>query len=250
MKVSIITAAYNSAKTVGDAIKSVLSQTYPDIEYLIIDGGSTDGTLDIVDKYRGRIAKIISEKDGGMYDALNKGIKLASGDIIGILNSDDFYSSDDSIATVVKEFERSGADCVWGDLIIVDRDDIDKVARYWRSSPYESGSFQRGWHPPHTAFFVRRRVYERYGMFRTDLSTSADYELMLRFIEKDKISTSYITKVLVKMRSGGASSSSLFSWVRGNVGSYKAFRLNGLKAGPFFLILKPLRKLAQFFHSD
>ena len=247
MKVSIITTTYNSAKTIEETINSVLGQTYPDIEYIIIDDGSTDNTLALVRKFESKIGKIVPVAHGGMYYAMNKGIELATGDVVGIMNSDDFYYSDDVIETVVNEFKKSGADCLWGDLVIVDKNNTSKVVRNWKSSPYGPGLFQKGWHPPHTAFFVKKHVYDKFGLFRTDLSTAADYELMLRFLEKDAISSSYIPKVLVKMRSGGSSSRSMLSWIRGNVASYKAFGMNGLHVNISFLFTKPFRKIEQFF---
>ena len=246
MNISIITVALNSAGTIEDTIKSVLGQTYPDIEYIVIDGSSTDGTLEIVRRYKDKIAKIVSEKDGGMYEAMNKGIKLATGDVVGILNSDDIYSSNEIIKNVVGEFEKSGADCVWGDLVYVDKGDPNKIVRNWKSSVYQSGNFQKGWHPPHPTFFVRRSIYEKYGSFRTDLNTSADYELMLRFLERYRISSSYIPQVLVKMRNGGQGNRSYYNLIRANIGSYRAFKLNGLKVSPLFMIQKPLSKVGQF----
>jgi len=256
MKVSIITTTFNTAKTVEDTIKSVIGQTYPDIEYIVVDDESPDNSLEVVNKYKDKIAKIVPTKHSGIFGALNNGIRLVTGDIVAILNSDDFYISDDVIATVVRELERTGADCVWGDLIIVDKDDTDKVVRNWKSSPYAygkgasfGGDFRKGWHPPHPTFFVRRAVYEKYGLFRTDLWTSADYELVLRFLEKYRISSSYIPKVLVKMRAGGSSSKSLFNWIRGNIGSYRAFKINDLKINPIFILRKPFSKLGQFFHQ-
>ena len=249
MKLTIITVCYNSAKTVEDTLKSVVDQSYTDIEYIVIDGGSTDGTLGIINRYAHKIAKVVSEKDNGMYDAMNKGIKLATGDIIGILNSDDFYASNDVIETVVDRFEQSNVECLWGDLSIIDRSDSDKVIRNWKSAPYVAGSFQKGWHPPHTTFFVRKDVYRKHGLFRTDLSTYADYELMLRLLVKNAVTSSYIPKVLTRMRAGGSSSKSLFNWIRGNIGSYRAFQLNGLKISAFFIFRKPLGKLGQFIRS-
>ena len=254
MNISIITVSYNSAATIEDTIKSVLGQTYPDIEYIFIDGGSTDGTLEIVCRYKDKIVKIVSEKDGGMYEAMNKGIKLATGDIVGILNSDDVYASNDVIETVAQRFSQAdpknvgshSIDCVWGDLVCVDKNNPNKIVRNWKSSTYTKGSFQKGWHPPHPTFFVRLSIYERYGPFRTDLDTSADYELMLRFLEKDKISSSYIPQILVKMRDGGQSNRSYFNLIRANIDCYRAFKKNGLAIDPLFIIRKPLSKLAQF----
>jgi glycosyltransferase len=257
MKISIITVTLNSAKTIEDTIRSVIDQNYPNIEYIIIDGGSTDGTLDILNKYKDsdtnknfsarRINKIVSEKDNSMYEAMNKGLRLATGDIIGILNSDDVYASNNVVKIVTDEFKKSNADCVWGDLVYVDKDDPNKVVRNWKSSPYEEGSFQKGWHPPHPTFFVRRKIYEQYGLFRTDLSTSADYELMLRFLEKYKTTSSYALHIFVRMRSGGQSNRTYANWIKANLGCYKAFKINGLKIDPFFIIRKPLFKLGQFF---
>lgn len=249
MNLSIITTSLNSSKTLEDTIKSVLSQSYSDIEYIVIDGGSTDGTLDIIDKYKDRIQHVISEPDKGIYDAINKGIELATGDIIGILNSDDFYIDNNVIETVVNEFQKRDINCLWGDMLVVDREDGNKIIRNWKSSEYKEGKFQKGWHPPHPTFFVKRDIYEKYGNFRTDLSTASDYELMLRFLEKHKISFSYIPKVLVKMRAGGESNKNYFRWIRANWYSYKAFKKNGLKASPFFVLRKPLSKIKQFNKS-
>ena len=246
MKISIITTTYNSVKTAEDTIKSVLNQVGAEIEYIIMDGGSTDGTLEIINKYQDRIIRVVSEKDGGMYDAMNKGIKMATGDIVGILNSDDFYATNDIIKNVADKFEETGVDCVWGDLIYVQDKDLDTPWRIWKSSPYQPGAFQKGWHPPHPAFFVKREVYEKYGLFRTDLSTAADFELMLRFLEKNKISSAYIPQVLVKMRTGGQSNKSIYNRLRAIWYSYKAFKLNGLKVSPLFIFRKPLFKLSQF----
>jgi glycosyltransferase len=246
MKLSIITVSLNSAATIENTINSVLGQTYSDIEYIIIDGGSTDGTLGIVNKYRSRISKLVSKKDGGIYEAMNKGIELATGEMVGILNSDDVYASNETIKTVMNMFIESRVDCVWGDLVYVDKNDSNKIVRNWKSSAYQSGSFQKGWHPPHPTFFVRRSIYEKYGSFRTDLNTSADYELMLRFLERYRISSSYIPQVLVKMRNGGQGNRSYYNLIRANIGSYRAFKLNGLKVSPLFMIQKPLSKVGQF----
>lgn len=247
MKVSIVTTTYNTGKTVEDTIKSVLGQTYPDIEFIIIDDESTDGTLEVANKYKDQVTKIVAAKHSGIFGNLNKGIELATGDIVGILNSDDFYISSDVIETVVREFEKTGVDCAWGDILVVDKDDTDKVIRNWKSSPYQAGLFQKGWHPPHPAFFVKREVYKKHGLFRTDLWTSADYELVLRFLERHQITSSYIPRILTKMRAGGSSSKGIYNWIRGNIGSYRAFKINGLKVSPLFMLRKPLYKLGQFF---
>jgi len=248
MKISIITPVFNSAGTVEGTIKSVLSQTYSNTECVIIDGGSKDGSLEIIEKYKDKISKIVSEKDNGLYDAMNKGVKLASGDIIGILNSDDVYYDNQVLETVAKEMQKSNADVCWGDLLYTKKDDLNKMTRVWKSSEYRRGLFKKGWHPPHPTFFVRRSVYEKYGAFRADLKLAADYELMLRFLEKEKVSSIYIPKILVKMREGGQSNwKNIFKIIKGNWESYRSWQLNGLKVSPFIFILKPLRKLKQLF---
>lgn len=247
MKVSIITVVWNNADTIKDAIESVLNQTYKNIEYIIVDGGSTDGTIEVIQSYGNKISKFISEKDEGIYDAMNKGIKLATGDIVGILNSDDFYKSNDVIETVVREFMSKDIDCLYGDLEYVDKNDTSKVIRYWKSNPYKEGLFQKGWHPPHPTFFVKREIYYKYGMFNTNFKIAADYELMLRFLEKYKIKSSYIPKVLVRMRLGGASNRNLINIIKANIECYKAWKVNNLSVNPIsILIAKPFSKLLQY----
>jgi len=246
MKVSIITAVYNNKDTIKDAIESVLSQTYKNIEYIIIDGASTDGTVDIIRNYGDKIDKFISEKDNGIYDAMNKGINLASGDIVGILNSDDFYVDNRVIEKVVDVFENKTIDSLYGDLVYVDKDNIDKIVRYWKSREYKEGLFKKGWHPAHPTFFVKREVYEKYGMFNLDFKIAADYELMLRFLEKYKITTAYLPEILVKMRVGGESNRSIKNIIRANIECYKAWKNNGLKIDPLIIIRKPFFKLFQY----
>ena len=248
MKVSIITITYNSSATVEDTLKSVVSQDYPNIEYLIIDGKSKDNTLQIVDKYKDKITKIVSEKDKGLYDALNKGIGLATGDIVGMLHSDDLYASNHVISDIVKTFENNkDAEGVYADLVFVDRNDINKTTRTWESGDYEEGDFLNGWMPPHPTFFVKKECYERYGVFNTTLRLSADYELMLRMIHKNKIKLAYLPKVVVKMRMGGVSNVSFFVRLKANIEDKMAWKLNGIKPGIFTRFLKPARKLVQYF---
>lgn len=247
MKISIITVVWNNAKTIKDAIDSVLSQTYKNIEYIIVDGGSTDGTVEIVRSYGNKISKFISEKDNGLYDAMNKGIRLATGDIVGILNSDDFYKSNDVLELVVNEFMSKDIDCLYGDLEYVDANDTDKVIRYWKSKPFHVGLFQKGWHPAHPTFYVKRECYEKYGLFNFDFKIAADYEIMLRFLERYKLKSSYVNKTFVKMRVGGESNRSLKNIIKANIESYKAWKVNGLNINPVMLLLKPLSKVLQFF---
>lgn len=248
MKVSIITITYNSATTVEDTIRSVVTQDYPDIEYLIIDGKSKDNTLAIAEKYKDRIAKVISEKDKGLYDALNKGIRHASGDIIGMLHSDDLYAHPQVISKVVDAFRKNpGSEGVYADLVFVNRNDTGKVMRTWESGQYREGDFLRGWMPPHPTFFVRKECYEKFGGFNTDLKLSADYELMLRLIHKNKIRLAYLPEVIVKMRMGGVSNVSFFVKLKANLEDKMAWKMNGLKPGVATLVLKPLRKIGQYF---
>ncbi len=250
MKVSIITVVFNNRDFIESAIKSVLNQTHKNIEYIIIDGGSKDGTFEVINKYRDKIAKFVSEPDKGIYDAMNKGLKLATGEIIGTLNSDDFYTDENAIETVVRaigDSGASGASVCWGDLIYVKKDKPDEIKRIWKSSVYQEGKFKAGWHPPHPTFFVRREIYEKYGYFNLDFSIAADYELMLRFLEKYKIKSCYIDRVLVKMRVGGKSNKSILNIIKANIECYKAWKINGLSVSPMIILLKPLSKIFQYF---
>ena len=248
MKVSVITVTYNSAETVEDTIKSVVNQDYKDIEYIIIDGLSKDNTLEIVSKYKERIAKVITEKDHGIYDAISKGIKNATGDIVVALNSDDVYASNDVISKVVELFKSSNADAVYGDLNYVDRFDTTKVIRKWKSGTYKKGHFLKGWMPPHPTFFVRNYCYHKYGSFNLSLRSAADYELMLRFIHKHQIKVAYLPKLLVNMRAGGQSNVSFKNRFKANREDRKAWEINGLKPGFLTLLRKPLSKIKQYFH--
>jgi glycosyltransferase len=245
-RVSIVTVVWNNREFVAAAIESVLAQSYPNIEYIVKDGGSTDGTLEVIGRYKDRL-RLLAGKDKGLYDAMNIGLQAASGDILMHLNSDDFYASRDSIARVVQAMEETQADIAWGDMMYVDRNDPAKVVRRWKSSPYARGKFQRGWHPPHAGFAVRRRVYEQYGWFNAELRIAADYELMLRFLEKNKVSACYVPGTLVAMRTGGVSGGLLARLWRVRKEDYRAWRINGLSGGFMASLLKPLSKLQQLF---
>ena len=247
MKVSIITITFNSEATLKDTIESVINQSYPDIEYIIVDGKSTDKTLSIIDSYKNRISKVVSEKDNGLYDALNKGIAMATGDLIGIIHSDDFYTNDFVIEKIVKSIEDNNADAVYADLYYVDKDDTNKIFRKWKSGNYKHGMFLNGWMPPHPTFFVKRFVYEKYGTFNLNFISAADYELMLRFIHKHKIKLSYLPEFIIKMRVGGKSNVSLKNRIRANNEDKKAWKINGLKPHFYTLYAKPLRKIMQLF---
>ncbi|MDP1842551.1 MAG: glycosyltransferase family 2 protein [Sediminibacterium sp.] len=245
MKVSIITATYNSSNTIVDTLDSIKNQSYSNIEHIIIDGASNDNTIEIV-KSKAPQSAIHSEKDQGIYDAMNKGIAIAKGDIIGILNSDDFYASHDIIEKVVQLFEKENCDAVYGDLIYVDGVDLSKIKRHWKAGPYHKNHFLYGWMPPHPTFFVRRAVYEQYGGFNLNLFTAADYELMLRFLYRYGIKVAYLQEVMVKMRTGGASNQSIGNRLLANKGDRLAWKINGLTPYWFTLFAKPIRKISQF----
>lgn len=245
-KISIITVTYNSAATLGHTIQSVLLQDYPDLEYIVVDGASTDETLSIVRKYRHKIDHFVSEKDGGLYYALNKGIAMATGDIIGILHADDFYFDDQVLSKVAGTFGETKADAVYADLFYVDKDNTEKIVRRWKSGRYKPGRFLWGWMPPHPTFFVRKEVYQQFGAFNTELRSAADYELMLRFIHKHEIKVAYLPEFIVKMRTGGQSNASVKNRVKANKEDRRAWELNGLKPYFFTLTVKPFRKIFQF----
>ena len=247
MKVSVITVCYNSESTLEDTIKSVISQDYTNIEYIIIDGGSSDNTPAILNAYKNNIAKLVSEKDEGMYFAINKGISMATGDVIAILNSDDFYADSTIISKVLEAFEKGNCDSVYCDLQYVDRDDTKKVKRNWIAGAYTDGLFFKGWMPPHPAFFISKSCYEKFGVFNTTLRSAADYELMLRMLHVKKISTFYLPILAVKMRDGGKSNVSIANRIKANREDLKAWEINNIRPKLFTLIRKPLSKLKQFF---
>ena len=236
MKISIITSTYNSEKTVKDTLNSILCQTYKDIEILIIDGKSNDKTLDIVRHYerlfQGKL-KYISESDKGIYDAMNKGICMATGDVIGILNSDDLYMDNKVLEDIANAFIQSNVDSVYGNLIFVDENNTNKVVRTWKGSQYNPNGFLKGWHPAHPTFYVRKKVYEKYGMFDISFNVSADFELMLRFIEKHKISNLYLDRTFVRM---------IKKIITGNKNVLRAFEKNGFKVSSFYPVKRLLPK--------
>lgn len=245
MTISIITATYNSAQTVADTLTCMSRQGYRSIEHIIVDGASKDNTLEIVGRFP-HVARVVSEKDNGIYDAMNKGIGLATGEVVGILNSDDVYTDEEVVAKVMSAFEDPSVDAVYGDLQYVSKDNLDKVVRTWRSGRFSKEKFYYGWMPPHPTFFVRRSVYDKVGLFNCALRSAADYELMLRILVKYDHKVCYISQVLVKMRTGGMSNASLQNRWRANREDRKAWDLNGLKPHFFTVPFKPLRKIFQF----
>lgn len=246
IKISIITVCYNSQATIDDTIKSVVSQQYPNIEYIVIDGESKDKSVAIAQSYGKRISHLISEPDLGIYDAMNKGIALATGDIIGFINSDDFYADNYVINRVAEAFEVSNADAVYGDLDYVSDYNKFHIIREWRSGLYNAKNFYSGWMPPHPTFFAKTEVYRKFGGYNIKLKSSADYELMLRMCVKHNVSAYYIPNVLVKMRMGGQSNRSFKNRIKANLEDRKAWSVNGLSHPWYTLLLKPLRKIFQF----
>lgn len=249
MKVSIITVTMNSEKYLSDCINSVKGQSYKDIEYIIIDGQSTDGTLNIIKQNQKNISYWVSEEDHGMYDAINKGIKMATGDIIGILNSDDMFASADSVRSIVDCFETTGTDSVYGDLVYVEATNTQKILRYWKGYSYKRSRFRYGWMPAHPTFYMKRELISQYGCYENHYYTAADYEFMARYLFLHKVSSSYIDTMLIKMRSGGLSNVTLKSRFRANRRDFLAMKKNKIPFSFFVSILKPLIKIPQFKSS-
>lgn len=245
LTISIITPTYNSEGTLHDTLRSVAGQRYDAIEHLIVDGASTDKTASIVSDYQ-HVSRFLSESDKGLYDAMNKGLKMATGDVIGILNSDDFYAHNRVLERVAELFAEPGTMAVYGDLNYVDAIDTDEVVRHWKAGEFNSNQFLYGWMPPHPSFFVRREVYDACGSFNTRFRYAADYELMLRFLFKHKYTAAYLPEVLVHMRTGGVSNSSLRNRWKANREDRMAWEVNGLKPYFFTIPLKPFRKIGQF----
>ena len=253
MKISIITATYNRGKTVGDTLKSVLAQTYHDYELLVVDGASKDNTLEVVKKmeplFEGRM-RYISEPDKGIYDAMNKGIRMATGDVIGILNSDDFYTSDDALACIAWTLENEKVDAVYGDIHYVDDEDLKKCVRYYSSKPFRRWMMRLGFMPAHPSFYCRKEVYEKFGAFDAEnYRVAADFENLLRLIFVNKIKTHYINKDFVTMRTGGASNSGLESHKRIMRDHLKALKKNGVYSNIFLLGLRYLYKIGEILKS-
>lgn len=248
MKITIVTVSYNSEKTIRDTIESVLAQSHPHIEYLIVDGGSTDATLSIVREYGDKIARVVSEPDEGIYDAMNKGIHLATGEAVGFLNSDDMFANANAVATIAQGFEPD-VDAVYGDLVLTDSVGKKQV-RYWRSEPYVQGSAQRGWAPPHPTLYVKRDVLLACHGFKKTYRYTADFELALRLFEMQRIRARYLPHTLVRMRIGGATTGSLKGIVLANLEAAQACRENGYSGGGWLILRKLLRKIPQMFRRD
>ncbi len=247
MKISIITVVYNNEATLQQAIESVLNQSYPNIEYVIIDGSSKDNTVSIIESYKNRLGYFISEPDKGLYDAMNKGIQAATGDVIGILNSDDLYQDSTVLSDIVHQFSTNPAlDIVYGNLVYVKKDAVDQVVRNWKSKDYYAKFFDDGNVPPHPSLFLRKEVYEKVGLFNLEFKLAADYEFMFRVFKKYDFKSKYIDRLIVKMRLGGETNKSIQNIINQNKEILRAWRHNGLTP-PFKLMpLRISKRLVQF----
>ncbi|MFK8016604.1 MAG: glycosyltransferase family 2 protein [Gammaproteobacteria bacterium] len=245
VRLSIITATFNASATLQHCIDSVAAQTCS-VEHVVVDGGSNDSTMQIVEANGEHIARSVSESDDGLYDAMNKGVDLCRGDVIGILNADDFYADDWVLEKVSQVFQDPSVDACYGDLLYVAEDDIERVTRTWRSGHYSHKRFLWGWMPPHPTFFVRRKLYDDFGRFNLSLGSAADYELMLRFLYKHRASAHYLPHVLVKMRAGGVSNASWSNRLAANRMDRRAWQVNELSPLPWTTLVKPARKVLQW----
>lgn len=245
MKISLITATFNSEATIFTAMDSVARQNYKNVEHLIIDGNSMDGTLGIVRNYPNNNIHLVSEADDGIYDALNKGIEKARGEIVGFLHADDFFESDETLALIAEAFRDPGVDAIYGDLVYVAQNNISKVIRHWRAGQLKNSSLARGWMPPHPTFYVRRSVYQRLGGFNKKYKISSDYDLMLRFFIQGQVNAIYLPKVLIRMRTGGISNRSFSNILQKTLEDLSIVRLNKV-GGLWTIFLKNLTKIKQF----
>ncbi|KQT34341.1 glycosyltransferase family 2 protein [Methylophilus sp. Leaf414] len=247
MKISVITVCYNSADTIQDTISSIASQDYPEVEHIVVDGGSKDDTVAMVNT-ASSVTRFVSEPDNGIYDAMNKGIAMATGDIVGTLNADDFYIDNTVLSQVAEVFSDLSVDACYADLIYVDAKNTYKIVRYWQSKKYQFGLFKKGWMPAHPTFFVRRYLYDELGNFDLEFKIQSDFELTMRFLEIYRINSIYLPKILVKMRTGGVSNNSLKNILKGNIEAYRACKKNHLLITPLFNLQKILSRLPQFFN--
>ncbi len=247
LKVSIITVCYNSVRTLSDTINSVFSQTYHNIEYIIIDGSSTDGTIELIKSFGDKINIFKSEPDKGIYDAINKGIKLATGDIVGILNSDDILYDNNVIMKIAETFDMWSVDSVYGDVLFFDPDKTSRITRYYSSGSFSLNKFKFGFMPAHPSFYVKRKIYEELGYYKTDYKIAADYELLIRFLSIHRIKYKYLGMPFVSMRTGGVSNKSISSNITLNKEIARACRENGIKTNYLFIYLKYFIKIFEYF---
>ena len=259
MKISVITATWNSGRTIGDTLRSVFNQSFTDVEHIIKDGGSKDDTLEICKNFerkyytdgdKGRTINILSDKDKGIYDAMNQGVKAATGDVIGILNSDDFYTSDDVLARVAEEFEKNPQlEAVYGDIHFVKDENLKKCTRYFSSRYFRPWALRFGFMPAHPSFYVRREVYEKYGLYDLDFRTSSDFEMMVRLFVKEKIHARYINKDFVTMRAGGESTAGLEAKRKVNRDIAGSLKKHGVYSNQFFQSLRYFWRIGEIVYT-
>ena len=250
MKVSIITATHESSETISNCIISVNDQRYPTIEHIVIDGSSKDDTLKVIKGQPNRVFLMISEPDKMAYDALNKGLKYASGDIIGLLHSDDMYGSENTISNIVDTFERTGADVVYGDLVFVQKNNTSKVLRYWKSSPFTRGKLSRGWMPPHPTVFMRKEVFEKFGCFDLSFRIASDYDFLLRVFKDRALKFEYMPELITRMRMGGLSTGSLKNIIRKSKEDYLVLKKNNVSFPLLVVMLKIMGKVPQLLKRN
>ena len=245
MKVSIITATYNSSNTLPDTLRSLEEQTYQNIEYIIVDGASKDNTLEVVKSHCSRVATVISEPDKGIYDALNKGIQAATGDVVGFLHSDDLFAYPDAVKDIVDSFLESNSQAVYADLEYVSKNDTENTVRLWKSGQYSQKKLKKGWMPPHPTFYMKRELYQQYGLFDLSFKIAADYDSLLRYLWVNNVSMAYLPTVLIKMRVGGASNRSLSNIIHKTKEDIQALKNSSL-SWPRAILIKNLSKIPQF----
>ena len=244
MKISVITVCFNAVSTIESSILSVIEQDYENIEYIVIDGGSNDGTIEVIQHYSSHISCFVSEPDKGIYDAINKGIKQATGHVIGLLHANDCFAGSNILSTIAQAFFKEKADAVYGNLVFCN--EKGHTVRNWKSVHCSGLLLELGWMPPHPTLYIRKEIYSRYGSYRLDFGTAADYELILRLFYRYNIKTCYVNLVFTKMLTGGISNKSILNHVTGNSNDFKAMKMHHLRAPFIAIFLKPLQKLFQY----
>jgi len=250
MKVSLITVVYNGEKYLNECFESVKAQDYADLEYIVIDGGSTDSTLSIVEQHKKAIGQFVSEKDKGMYDALNKGITIANGEVVGILNADDMLAGTDVISNIVKQFKEEKSDGVYGNLNYINPDQANSIVRKWVSKPFTLKDIKLGWMPAHPTLYLKKDLFEKYGNYSLDYGTAADYELMIRFLYQHQVKAVFLNQLIVNMRIGGMSNASFKQRYHAMLNDFKAMRSNAIPYPIITLLLKKISKIGQFLHKN
>jgi len=248
MKISVVTVVLNGVDTLEQTILSVDSQSYDDVEHILVDGGSTDGTLEIINRHAGKLSRILIEADEGIYDAMNKGISMATGDVVGFLNADDLYENQDVLSKIGSVFKDQSIDACYAQIVYVRPGNLNKIIRYWDSKDYQAGLFEKGWMPAHPTFYVRRKIYKKFGCFNLGYPFHSDFELTARLMAVEKISTQYVPEVWVKMQMGGVTNRSISNIVRGNLESYQACKKLGLNMSPLYFLTKFMMRIPQFFN--